>query len=75
MLGSWLTIIYLVAGAVVGPNSVPADVLAAPVVGGALVLVREEDGGEAILLDGVVREKLQPETVALGCNNLAVSGW
>ena len=75
MLGSWLTIIYLVAGAVIGPNGVPADVLAAPVVGGALVLVREEDGGEAILLDGVVREKLKPETVALGRNNLAVSGW
>ena len=38
-------------GAVVGPDGVPADVLAAPVVGGALVLVREEDGGEAVLLD------------------------
>ena len=42
----WLTIIYLVAGAVVGPDGIPADVLAAPVVGGALVLVREEDGRE-----------------------------
>ena len=42
------------AGAVVGPDGVPAHMLAAPVVGGALVLVREEDGGEAVLLDGVV---------------------
>ena len=66
----WHTIIYLVAGAVVGPDGVPADVLAAPVVGGALVLVREEDGGEAVLLYGVVREKLQSETVPLRGDHL-----
>ena len=35
-------------GAVVSPDGVPADVLAAAVVGGALVLVREEDGRETI---------------------------
>ena len=45
---------YLVAGAVVGPDGVPADVLAAAVVGGALVLVREEDGSKAVLLDRIV---------------------
>ena len=55
---------YLVAGAVVGPDSVAADVLAAPVVGGALVLVSEEDRREPILLDRVVGEELQAETVA-----------
>ena len=55
----------LMAGAVVGPDGVPADVLATPVVGGALVLVREEDGGEAVLLYGVIREKLQPQAVPL----------
>ena len=58
------------AGAVVGPDGVPADVLATPVVGGALVLVREEDGGEAVLLDGVVGQKLQPETVSLRSDHL-----
>ena len=42
------------AGAVVGPDGVPADVLAAAVVGGALVLVREEDGSKAVLLDRIV---------------------
>ena len=41
-------------GAVVGPDGVPADVLAATVVGGALVLVREEDGSKAVLLDRIV---------------------
>ena len=45
---------YLVAGAVVGPDGVPAHVLAAAVVGGALVLVREEDGSKAVLLDRIV---------------------
>ena len=45
---------YLVAGAVVGPDGVPADVLAAAVVGGALVLVCEEDGSKAVLLDRIV---------------------
>ena len=44
----------LVAGAVVGSDGVATHVLAAPVVGRALVLVREEDGREAVLLDGVV---------------------
>ena len=53
------------AGAVVGPDGVAADVLAAPVVGGTLVLVREEDRREPVLLDRVVGEELQPETVAL----------
>ena len=53
------------AGAVIGPDGVAADVLAAPVVGGALVLVSEEDRREPILLDRVVGEELQPETVAL----------
>ena len=38
-------------GAVVGPDCVPADMLAAPVACGALVLVREEDGSEPVLLD------------------------
>ena len=52
------------AGAVVGPDSVAADVLAAPVVGGALVLVSEEDRREPVLLDRVVREELEAETVA-----------
>ena len=41
-------------GAVVSPDGVPADVLAAAVVGGALVLVREEDGSKAVLLDRIV---------------------
>ena len=36
------------AGAVVSPDGVPADVLTPAVVGGALVLVREEDGREPI---------------------------
>ena len=36
----------LVAGAVVSPDGVPADVLTPAVVGGALVFVREEDGRE-----------------------------
>ena len=40
----------LMTGAVVGPDGVPADVLTAPVVSGALVLVREEDGSEPVLL-------------------------
>ena len=53
------------AGAVVGPDGVAADVLAAPVVVRALVLVREEDRREPILLDRVVGEELQTETVAL----------
>lgn len=61
------------AGAVVGPDSVATHVLAAPVVGGALVLVREEDRREPVLLDRVVREKLQPETVTLGCDHLSMS--
>ena len=39
---------HLVAGAVVSPDGVPADVLTPAVVGGALVLVREEDGRETI---------------------------
>ncbi len=56
----------LLARAVVVPDGVPADVLAAAVVGGALVLVGEEGGGEARLLDGVVREELEAERVALG---------
>ena len=38
----------LMTGAVVGPDGVPAAVLTAPVVSGALVLVREEDGREPI---------------------------
>ena len=63
------------AGAVVGPDSVAADVLAAPVVGGTLVLVREEDRREPILLDRVVGEELQTETVALRCDHLSMSGW
>ena len=45
---------YLVTGAVVGPDGVATHVLAAPVVGGALVLVSEEDSREPILLDRVV---------------------
>ena len=45
---------YLVTGAVVGPDGVAAHVLAAPVVGGALILVREENRRESILLDRVV---------------------
>ena len=45
---------YLVTGAVVGPDSVATHVLAAPVVGGALVLVRKENRREPILLDRVV---------------------
>ena len=53
------------AGAVVCPDGVPADVLAAPVLRRALVLVREEDGGEPVLLDGVVGQELQPQTVPL----------
>ena len=44
----------LMTGAVVGPDGVPADVLAAAIVGGALVLVREEDGSKAVLLDRIV---------------------
>ena len=48
----------LMTGAVVGPDGVPADVLAAAVVGGALVLVGEEDGGEPVLLHAVVGEEL-----------------
>ena len=39
---------HLVTGAVVSPDGVPADVLTPAVVGGALVLVREEDGREPI---------------------------
>ena len=45
---------HLVAGAVVSPDGVPADVLTPAVVGGALVLVREEDGSKAVLLDRIV---------------------
>ena len=56
---------YLMARAVVGPDGVPAHVLAAPVACGALVLVGEEDGGEAVLLHRVVAEKLEPQAVAL----------
>ena len=41
-------------GAVVGPDGVPADMLTAPIVGGTLVLVREEDGSKAVLLDRIV---------------------
>ena len=52
------------AGAVVGPDSVAAYVLAAPVVGGALVLVREENRREPVFLDRVVGEELEAETVA-----------
>ena len=48
----------------------PADVLAAAIVGCALVLVREEDGGEPVLLDAVVREELQAQAVALGRDHL-----
>ena len=58
------------AGAVVGPDSVAADVLAAPVVGGALVLVSEEDRREPVLLDRVVGEELEAETVALRRDHL-----
>ena len=58
------------AGAVVGPDGVAADVLAAPVVGRALVLVREEDRREPVLLDRVVGEKLKAETVSLRCDDL-----
>ena len=57
-------------GAVVGPDGVPADVLTAAVIGGALVLVREEYGGESILLDRIVREKLQSQTVPLRGDDL-----
>ena len=58
------------AGAVVGPDGVAADVLAAPVVGGALVLVSEEDRREPVLLDRVVGEELEAETVALRRDHL-----
>ena len=61
---------HLVAGAVVSPDGVPADVLTPAVVGGALVLVREEDRREPVLLDRVIRQELQPQTVALRCDNL-----
>ena len=61
-------------GAVVGPDGVATHVLTATVVGGALVLVREKDRGEPVLLDRVVREKLQAETVTLGCDHLSMSG-
>ena len=66
---------YLVTGAVVGPDGVAAHMLAAPVIGGALILVREEDRRESVLLDRVVREELQAETVTLGCDHLSMSGW
>ena len=65
----------LVAGAVVGSDGVATHVLAAPVVGRALVLVREEDRREPVLLDRVVREELQAETVALRCDHLPMSRW
>ena len=39
---------HLVTGAVVSPDGVPADVLTPAVVGGALVLIREENGRETI---------------------------
>ena len=58
------------AGAVVCSDSVPADMLTSPVVGSTLVLVSEEYCGEPVLLDRVIREELQPETVSLRCNNL-----
>ena len=58
------------AGAVVGTDGVAAHVLAAPVVGRALVLVSEEDRREPILLDRVVGEKLKAETVSLRCDDL-----
>ena len=45
---------YLVTGAVVGPDGVATHVLAAPVIGGALILVRKEDRREAIFLDRVI---------------------
>ena len=45
---------YLVTGAVVGPDGVATHVLAAPVVGGAFVLVCKEDRREPILLDRVI---------------------
>ena len=61
---------HLMAGAVVGPDGVPTDVLTAPVVGGALVLVGEEDGGEPVLLYGVIGQKLQPQAVALRGDHL-----
>lgn len=57
-------------GAVVGPDGVPADMLAAPVACGALVLVREEDGSEPVLLDWVVGEELQPQAVPLRGDHL-----
>ena len=45
---------YLVAGAVVGPDGVATHVLAAPVISRTLILVREEDRREPVLLDRVV---------------------
>ena len=57
-------------GAVVGPDGVPAHVLTSAVARGALVLVREEDGGEPVLLHRVVGQELQPQTVPLGGDHL-----
>ena len=58
------------AGAVVGTDGIAADVLAAPVVRRALVLVSEKDRREPILLDRVVGEKLEAETVSFRCDDL-----
>ena len=57
---------HLLARAIIRADGISANVLAPAVVRGALVLVGEEDGGEAGLLHGVVRVKLDPEAVALG---------
>ena len=57
-------------GAVVSPDGVPTHVLAAAIARGTLVLVGEEDGGKPVLLHGVVRQELQPETVPLRGDHL-----
>ena len=79
----------LMTGAVVGPDSVPTHMLTTSIVRSALVLVVvkmlkrvccppthlvcEEDCGEAIFLNGVVRQELEAETVAFARDYLCCS--